>query len=247
VEVNGVPATFLLDTGTTHTVVSKEFADQIGMHGDTFKRDVPIEVNALGARQAGDVADLKSLRVGPVRAKRKPGQVLIVDLPQLGAHFGKDVDGILGNATWSSADFVLDAGRPSLGISRRLELARSTEAHRLRASSNMTYLPVEIDGRSFEFLLDTGSSATRVTQQLIDELRPVNYDYVELEITTMGSKEYRKFPALHAAVQVGQVRIPQFTFLVGKENVIGLNLLRYGELSVSVREGMFIFREREAP
>lgn len=248
VEVNGVPATFLFDTGTTHTIVSREFADQIGMHGDTIKRDIPIEVNALGARQAGDVADLKSLRVGPVRAKRGPGQVLIVDLPQLGSHFGKDVDGILGNATWSSADFVLDAARPSLGISRRLELAQSTEAHRLRVSGNRTYVPVEIDGRSFEFLLDTGSSATRVTQQFIDELRPMNSDHIVVEITTMGSTEYRKFPALHAAVQMGQVRIPQFTFLIGKENVIGLNLLRFGELSVSVREEMFIFRGRgEAP
>ncbi len=112
-------------------------------------------------------------------------------------------------------------------------------------SGDRTYLPIEIEGRRFDFLLATGSNATRVTQQLIDDLRPVNSDYVEVEITTKSSTEYKKFPALHAEVQLGQVRIPQFTFLVGDENVIGLNLLRHGELSVSVREGMFIFRAGE--
>ena len=104
-------------------------------------------------------------------------------------------------------------------------------------SGDSTYLPVEIEGRRFEFLLATGSNATRVTQQLIDELRPGKSDYVEMEITTMGSTEYKKFPAMHAEIQVGQVRIPEFTFLVGNENVIGLNLLRYGELSVEHTRG----------
>jgi len=86
-----------------------------------------------------------------------------------------------------------------------------------------------------------------VTQEVIDELRPFNADSIVLEITTMGSTEYRRIPALHAEVAVGQVRIPQFTFLIGEENVIGLNLLRYGELSVSAREGMFVFRGRQEP
>lgn len=247
VEVNGIPTTFLLDTGTTRTVISKEFADRIGIHGDSRQHEVPIEIGGPGATQVGHAAALKSFRMGSTNARRKAGQVLIVDLPGLFAQIGDGVTGLLGNATWSSADYVLDAGRPSLLISRRLGLSESPDSLRLKASGGSTYLPVEIEGQSFDFLLDTGASTTRVTQEVIDELRSVNYDYVELEITTMGSTEYRKFPALHAEVQLGQVHIPQFTFLIGKANVIGLNLLRYGELSVSTREGVFIFRGHESP
>ena len=247
VEVNGIPTTSLLDTGTTNTVVSKEFADRIGIQGDPLKRDFPIEASAPDAIQEGQYANLNSFRVGSIRAKRKSGQALIVDLPHLSAQFGEDVTGILGNATWSSADYVLDARRPSFGISRRLRLAASPEAYRLKVSGYRTYLPVEINGRTFDFLLDTGSNASRVTQEIIDELMPANSDYIELEITTMGSTETRKFPDFHAAVKVGHVLIPEFTFLVGKENVIGLNLLRYGELSVGTREGKFIFRDRKGP
>lgn len=245
VVANGIQTTFLFDTGTSDTVVSKEFADRNGIHGRPLQRDRPIEASAGAADQEDQYVRLRSFRVGSVRAKRKVGPVQIVDLPRLGAQFGGDVTGMLGNAMWSSADYVLDASQPSLVISRRLNLSASPEASHLSVSGNRTYLPVKIDGRTFDFLLDTGSSATRVTQEVIDEIRPS--DYLELEITTMGSTEYRRIPALHAKVAVGLVQIPQFSFLIGEENVIGLNLLRYGVLSVSNREGMFVFRGREGP
>lgn len=244
-EVNGIPATFLFDTGTNHTVISKEFADRFGIRANCFKRDIQTDVSVPGGTREAHCVELKSARMGPIRAKRNPGQALIVDLPHLRAIYGEDVAGVLGNATWFSADYVLDVERPSLVMSRRLGLSESSEAHRLKVSGGETFIPVEIDGRRFDFLLATGSGATRVTQEVIDALRPVNYDYVELEVTTMGSTEYKKLPVLHAAVKVGNVEIPQFTFLVGKENVIGLSLLRYGELSVSMRDEMFIFRRRE--
>ena len=247
VEVNGTPTTFLLDTGTTHTVISKEFTDRIGIRGDSPEREVPIEIGGPGANQVGHVTRLKSFRIGSIEANRKSGQKLIVDMSRLFAQIDDGVSGLLGNAMWSSADYVLDAGSPSLLISRRLGLSKTPDSLRLNATSGKTYLPIEIEGRTFDFLLDTGASTSRVTQEVIDKLRPVNNDYVELEITTMGSTEYKKLPALHAEVQLGQVHIPQFTFLVGKENVIGLNLLRYGELSMSAREGMFIFRGHESP
>jgi predicted aspartyl protease len=247
VEVNGSPTTFLLDTGTTHTIISKEFADRIGIHIDSPQHEVPIEIGGPGATQIGHVAALKSFRMGSINAKRNSGQVLVVDLSSLFTHVSDGVTGLLGNATWFSADYVLDAERPSFLVSRRLGLSESPDSLRLKSSGGSTYLPVEIEGQSFDFLLDTGAGTTRVTQEVIDKLRPVNYDYVELEITTMGSTEYKKLPALHAEVKLGQVHIPQFTFLIGKENVIGLNLLRYGELSVSARDGMFIFRGHEGP
>ncbi len=247
VEVNGVAAIFLLDTGTTHTVVSKDFSDRIGIQEESPALDVAVDDCGPDSAKETHVAELKSFRVGTIRSRRKPGQVLIADLPNFGAQFGSDVSGILGSATWRSADFVLNAQRPSFAISRRLGLAQSPGVDQITISGDRVYVPVEIDGHVFDFLLATGSGSSWVTQEVVDEVRPFNSDFIHLEITTNGSVENRRIPALHGEVRLGQVRIPQFTFLIGKENVLGLNLLRSGELSLSARDRSFLFRSPEEP
>jgi hypothetical protein len=225
VEVNGIPTTFFLDTGTAGSHVSRDFAEHVGLRDGALK--------------------LRSFRVGSIDAKAKAGPLRIADSTKCCTRYDASLTGSLGAPMWSTLDYVLDAKKPSLEVLPTLELAGAAGASTLRTSDQRIYIPVTVEGRIFEFLLDTGLSGARVTQDLIDELRQVNYDYVEVEITTGDVKEYKQFPALHAEVRLGDVHIPQFTFFVGDENAVGLNLLQYGALTVSSREGLFTFRGRE--
>jgi hypothetical protein len=247
VEINGAETTFLMDTGTTQTVIAGAFADRIGIRVSLPAREIPVEIGGPGASQLGRAATLKSFRIGSKSVNREARHVVIGELPAVLSQFGPDISGLAGNSLWSSIDYVLDAKLPSLFISRDLGLSKSGLAGHLKTRDGATYLPVEVEGHSFDFRLDTGANASRVTQELIDALRSVNYDYLELEISTGDSVEYKRFPALHAETRVGQVHIPQFTFLIGEENVIGLNLLKYGELSLSARTGLFVFRGWRVP
>jgi len=225
IEVNRIETTFFFDTGTASSQVSPDFAEHAGIRDGEVK--------------------LRSFHVGSIDAKRKIGPLGIADLTKCCTRYDVNVTGSLGSALWSTADYILDVQQPKLEVLPTLRLSGSPGASPLRIADQKTYLPVTIEGQTFEFLLDTGLGGARVTQDLINRVRPVNHDYVEIEITTGTVKEYKKLPALHAEVKIGDVHIPQFTFFVGEENAIGLNLLQQGELSVSTREGLFTFRDRK--
>lgn len=241
-EVNGVPATFLLDTGSTNTVVAKKFADRIELRGDLLRRDFQIDARTPEKILEGQYAAVNSLTVGSVRLRRSSGHVLIVDLPNLSALAGEAIDGILGNSTLGSADYILNVSRPSLQVSRKLRLSDSRLARDLKVAGYKSYLPVEIDGRTYDFLLDTGSNATMATPDVLHALDGVRSDFVDLGIVTIDSAETKKLQRFRADLKLGDVTLRDFAFLVGDVNLIGLDLLMFGELSVSVRERKFVFR-----
>jgi predicted aspartyl protease len=225
VEVNGVATTFFLDTGTAESRVSADFAEHIGLRNGERK--------------------LRSFLVGSIDATKKIGSLRVADPTQCCTRYDVRVTGSLGAAMWSTLDYVLDAQKPKLEVMPELRLAGTPGASPLRVAEERIYLPVTVEGRTFEFLLDTGRGGSQVIQSFIDRLREVNSDYVEVEVTTGDVKQYKKYPALHAEVRLGDVHIPQFTFFVGEENAIGVNLLQQGELSVSARDGLFTFRGHE--
>jgi predicted aspartyl protease len=78
---------FILDTGSTHTVIDRHVADTLGLRRQSgrvinFDRYIPV-----------DWADVPELRVGPIQATAF--RVMVVNLAEYSA-FGQGADGILG-------------------------------------------------------------------------------------------------------------------------------------------------------
>lgn len=247
--INGVPGTFVLDTGAP-TTVSKQFADRIGLWNEAIPFDVPFDPDNPQPPYGAHYAPIESFTVGSIRGPRNSGQVLIIDLSHVSAVVGEKVDGFLGNSTLGSADYVLNVRQPSLKIAGNLQLAGSSQALPLKVggfNGYRTYLPVTINGKSFDLLLDTGSNITEVTPEVLSALGGIETEFVEGRIASINGVETGPFRRFRAAVKLGNVSVPEFTFFVGNGNRIGLDLLAFGELSISVNERRFVFRNLHKP
>jgi aspartyl protease len=247
--INGVAGTFILDTGAP-TTVSKEFADRIDLWSKATPFDVPSDADNPQPAYGAHYAPIESFTVGSIRGPRNGGQVLIVDLSHVSAVVGEKVDGFLGNSTLGSADYVLNVRRPSLEISGNRHLSASAEALPLKVggfNGYRTYLPVAINGKSFDLLLDTGSNITVVTPEVLSALAGIETEVVERGIASINGVETGTVQRFRAAVKLGDVSVPEFTLFVGNGNRIGLDLLAFGELSVSVNERRFAFRDLNKP
>jgi predicted aspartyl protease len=87
-EVNGVPTSFVLDTGSNHTIISSQMVSNA--HG--LKNAVE---TAGGSGYVGRGAFAKaSLRVGPLTWRDR--QILVMNLHDISESMGEDVGGLLG-------------------------------------------------------------------------------------------------------------------------------------------------------
>jgi Aspartyl protease len=133
---------FIIDTGTTTTMIHRRLADRLRLQrraGKTvsFDRTVPVEW-----------ADAPGLRIGPIRSA--PGPVMVANLAEHST-FGKGVDGIVG------LDLLTRAQKLTIDYNQRtvtflLDDGRLSE----RPSSRCLTVPVSLQGRPMHLVLDTG-------------------------------------------------------------------------------------------
>jgi len=96
---------FLVDTGSSVTVVSPRLAAALGIAGGAGGS--PVELSTLGGRTAGPVATLTSLRVGELEVRDAP---VVLHDP------GPGLDGILGNTFLGRYRVTVDADRRQLQL-----------------------------------------------------------------------------------------------------------------------------------
>jgi aspartyl protease family protein len=98
-------ARFLVDTGSSVTVVSPALAADLGITARTG--GLPVELHTLGGRTSGQAAVAASLRVGDVEVRDAP---IVLHDP------GPGVDGILGNTFLGRYRVTVDADRRQLQL-----------------------------------------------------------------------------------------------------------------------------------
>jgi len=96
---------FLVDTGSSVTVVSPTLAAALGLAGGPD--GTPVELQTLGGRTAGPPAIVGSLRVGNLELRDAP---VVLHDP------GPGLDGILGNTFLSRYQVTVDADRRQLHL-----------------------------------------------------------------------------------------------------------------------------------
>jgi len=96
---------FLVDTGSSVTVLSPTLAADLGIAGGAD--GVPVELQTLGGRTAGAPAIVGSLRVGTLELRDAP---VVLHDP------GPGLDGILGNTFLSRYQITVDADRRQLHL-----------------------------------------------------------------------------------------------------------------------------------
>lgn len=161
--VNGVPARLLMDTGATHTVLDKRFADEVLRveYVDTSKMQIQ-----------GNAAEIPGVTLGELQAggaQLRGMAFLVLNLDGVNSMQSAPIDGILGMDAMRYLPFVMDFAnnRYSWGSFKEMEgfvplEGELDEGGRLMAK-------VKSGKRELVLLLDTGSS---VTTMLPDQWEP---------------------------------------------------------------------------
>jgi predicted aspartyl protease len=163
VMVNGKgPYEFAIDTGATQTVVSEKLAQEAGL--DLITSTVVFGIGGSGKVET-KLYKMKELSIGDVEVRNTPvgtfNDPLVAQL----------ADGILGTSILS--DFIITVNYPAgqLELSRkRAATPASAEVVPIWFFSNLLLLPLEVNGKKGNFVVDTGAVTTVLSHSMAAQL-----------------------------------------------------------------------------
>ena len=162
VEINGRPASLVLDTGSNTTVLTRTAARRLGVAEGVVTK----EIRGAGGALSVGTAQLDTMTIGPIALTRTP--VLLADNP------GPPLDGLLGIDVMIDYEVELDIPRHRAAFyrARPCPAARPDWAGRIvslpvqqQAGSGHLFVPTEIDGQPLRGMLDSGASHSTLSLQ----------------------------------------------------------------------------------
>jgi hypothetical protein len=152
---------FLVDTGSTATVVSQGLAKAIGQkERNAAKRTVPVR-SANDGEITLETVTLKRLQLGEAKFDRVAA--LVYDFEELSAHLGVTIDGLIGFPVFRDALLTLDYPNAKLIVAPLrpgAAVPHSSGRAAVIAFNNeqgTPFIPVQLGNESFVVLVDSGS------------------------------------------------------------------------------------------
>ena len=232
-EIDGKgPFEFAIDTGATQTVISEKLANDLGLQPIT-------STVVFGIGGAGKVDTklykIKEVSIGDVKVNNVPvGTFNDPLISQL-------ADGILGSAIFS--DFIITVDYPAgqLRLNRKRPSATAgTETLPVWYFSNLLLVPLDVNGKRGNFIVDTGAVTTVISHSMAAQLG-VNENTpgakIDMGITGVGGFEgvVLKVPNVtfktprnsEVFPQVVSIDLKQISKMIGTEvsGVVGFDFL----------------------
>ncbi len=170
VEINGMAATMILDTGAGRSVVTREAVRRLGLELDEW---VGTTMRGVGGVERHRNANPRSLVFGGVALQRRTTtrdtSLTVGTLPRASTPH-RVIDGLLGRDFLSVFDLVLDMPGRSVTlydvqgcVGRFPPWSGEFTAIKLDNPTDTALVaPVDIDGKRLRALLDTGASASLI-------------------------------------------------------------------------------------
>jgi predicted aspartyl protease len=233
VEIDGKgPFNFAIDTGATQTVISEKLAKDLALQPIT-------STVVFGIGGAGKVDTtlykVKEFSIGDVKVNNVPvGTFNDPLISQL-------ADGILGSATFS--DFIITVDYPASQVRlnrKRPPVTAGTETLPVWYFSNLLLVPLDVNGKRGNFIVDTGAVTTVISHTMAAQLG-VNENTpgakIDMGITGVGGFEgvVLKVPNVtfktprnsEVFPQVVSIDLKQISKMIGTEvsGVVGFDFL----------------------
>jgi hypothetical protein len=153
------PYHFLIDTGSSVTLVSPEIAKRY-VSADERPLDEPqVRVRSAGGGYALlNAVTLRKLQLGSAKFEYVPA--LVYDCADLSAQFGVKIDGVLGFPLFRNAVLTLDYPNERIVLRARIpDDGLPGEAILFDNTDKTPLIPIRLGDREFAALIDSGSAA----------------------------------------------------------------------------------------
>jgi len=217
---------FLIDTGSSPTIIDARLANEIGM------AQAPARLGLANRTVLAKQGTLAAIRIGSLRANSVP--VLVHDLSGISRSLGSQIDGVIGLDLLGQSSFTIDYK------SRRLRfgpLQDSPTAISFDTGPPLVTVTVLLGGRRLRLLIDTGASALMLFHSRVGALA-VTQNIEVASAANMGG-QFRRIKVLFKDAQLGKTKLgPQIGFIVDDQQdggrdfdgVLSLAALRFREI-----------------
>jgi len=188
---------FLIDTGVVPSVVDQRLAKKLRLKG--LEDDMSVFNGRVSVRRAL----LPEVQVGPIRIEDFP--VVAMDLSGIEEALGTRVDALLGLDVLARSSFTVDYRRNKITFGP-VSASGSSLPLELRYAGQAPYLvvPIEIEGRKFHLLVDTGTNALCLfTSRLERRLAGLRTVRMEPSLNLGGEQPLKQVQL--SAVQLGEM------------------------------------------
>lgn len=163
---NGAMARFLIDTGSSVTLVSPSLSHDLGLKDKRTPARRRVRVRgAHGGEVELEAVTIRKLWLGDTRFERVPA--LVFDFTDLSNHLGMRIDGVMGFPMFRDVLLTLDYPHDRLELAPQVASpaplgddagGRSTIA--FNNEQNSPLIPIQMGNESFVVLLDSGSDGS---------------------------------------------------------------------------------------
>jgi predicted aspartyl protease len=169
VEINNIPATFLVDTGAERTVVDSAFARQLGL-----KLSEAVLLQGDYSTNEGNAVTAKQVRIGRKLWSDVP--LATQDLSALSRMLAAPISGVLGTDLLESVIVRISYASGTAQVVAAIP--RPASLMPLKKVRKVYFVPVKIGPSTFEMLLDTGTNMTALSshawQTLLSSWKPTS-------------------------------------------------------------------------
>jgi predicted aspartyl protease len=159
------PFKFLVDTGSSATVITEEISDALGFHSKSPTTGKP----SVGCCTS-TVVKLRSMQIGETEAKDV--SVVLGNLSAISRDIGTRIDGIIGSTFMTDYKVVIDYPKQEILFGNNHQ-GEEAKGEVFRFAGRVPFIIVEAmvnDKGPFSFLIDTGATITTITEQTADAL-----------------------------------------------------------------------------
>jgi len=243
------PWRFLLDTGSSVTLVSPEFARRYAAP-TTGPGLAQVRVrSASGQSTLLTAVTIRRISLGEARFDRVPA--LVYDFDGLSAHFGEKIDGVLGFPVFRQTLLTLDYPQS------RILLAPTGGAATLQPGARIAFdtttktplIPIDIDGQTLVALIDSGSDGGLHLNPVGLETRFAFGPIPGGVIATLAGERPQEIGRLDATLRLGSYTLPKpIADLTDELSSLGGAILKNFVVTFDQNRGdVTFFRESTAP
>ena len=235
------PWRFLIDTGSSTTLVSPEFADRYGTS------EAALQVPYVRVRGAdGNMTMLPAVTIRRIElkdARFERVQSLIYDCTELSAHLGLKIDGVLGFPLFRDTILTLDYPQSRIIMTTAGE-APLVPGTRLPFDSGaqIPLIPINLGDRTLLALIDSGSDGTLNLNPIGLDLDFISGPRAGSTIGTLLGDRQQHVGRVETTLRLGHYRLPQpVVDLTDHLSSIGGELLRHFTITFDQVRGTATF------